>query len=912
MIWLWAFVGGLAGLALDHDYIFGPLVGAALAALVAMLFDLRRRLGIAEGTLSELRAGQTRDDTVRTPVAPAVAEVPPPYMGPHAARTSAPTAAPTKATAAPQELPPPLPTTATLQTTAPSTATPPPLLKTPPPPPKAASQEPAFIERVLAAIKRWFTEGNVPVKIGVLVLFAGVAAALRFAAAEGYFTLPIGWRLSLIATAALAGLGLGWRERTRRAVFGISLQGGSVGVLLLTVFASYRLYGLLPAGMAFAFVVVLVAGAALLAVLQQAMPLGALGFLGGYLAPVLLSTGSGNHVALFSYYAVLNAAVFAISWKQHWRLLNLIGFTFTFGVGAAWFERSYQPEMFWTVEPFLVLFFLFYVVIGFWYASRQSSDRKPWLDGTLVFGTPLVAFPMQSVLLQDNPMALAFSAIAVAGVYVGLLYWLRRHRDERLLTDAYAALALGFATLAVPLAFSAGTTTTLWALEGAAVAWMGLRQGRKLPWISGLGLQLLAAGAYLIGEFNGTGGDDWLLLNATWLGAAMLGFASIALALVQDRYKPLPMLPALLMCWGLGWWSLAGLTQISEAGDQFTNGDAEWLFAMTYLACSLLLAGGLRRWLDWPRLGWGMTLWALLALCCVPWAYDELDGVLTMRTLPVWIGYLAAWLIALWLNRAASDRSVSLTHGLGFWTVAFAVTLQINGELEAASGWHFLATIAPVWFLSLGFWRRPRWLAWPRVEAFENGYRMIWFGLALPLLALFWLAGLFQRGLAEPLPYLPLFNPLELGLAGIALLLWSYCRDRLPQVAKVTPLWVGAGFAFLTQATLRTVHHVHGESWSWNILDSGFAQTSLTVIWSLVGVIAWVAGSRLSRRPLWLAGAGLMGIVLLKLILIDRQYMGNIPGIVSFLAVGLLLVVVGYFAPSPTHGHDHDHSEESS
>ena len=42
-----------------------------------------------------------------------------------------------------------------------------------------------------------------------------------------------------------------------------------------------------------------------------------------------------------------------------------------------------------------------------------------------------------------------------------------------------------------------------------------------------------------------------------------------------------------------------------------------------------------------------------------------------------------------------------------------------------------------------------------------------------------------------------------------------------------------------------------------------------------------------------------MVVVLLKLVAVDRHYMGNIPGIVSFMAVGLLLVGVGYFAPSP-------------
>jgi uncharacterized membrane protein len=47
-----------------------------------------------------------------------------------------------------------------------------------------------------------------------------------------------------------------------------------------------------------------------------------------------------------------------------------------------------------------------------------------------------------------------------------------------------------------------------------------------------------------------------------------------------------------------------------------------------------------------------------------------------------------------------------------------------------------------------------------------------------------------------------------------------------------------------------------------------------------------------------------MGIVMLKLWAVDREYMGNLPGIVSFLAVGLLLVVVGYIAPKPPRSAD--------
>src|SRR5690606_4939961 len=103
--------------------------------------------------------------------------------------------------------------------------------------------------------------------------------------------------------------------------------------------------------------IVLVAGLGVLAVLQDARTLAVLGILAGFLAPVWLSTGSGNHVALFAYYAVLNAAIFAIAWMRPWRVLNLLGFAFTWGIGIAWGVLAYRPEHYASTQPFLLLFF---------------------------------------------------------------------------------------------------------------------------------------------------------------------------------------------------------------------------------------------------------------------------------------------------------------------------------------------------------------------------------------------------------------------------------------------------------------------------------------------------------------------------------------------------------------------------
>ena len=918
--WL-ALIGAWAGFILSGSRgLFGAVLGFLGLYLLLSFFELRRRADRLERELQALR-GTPAPPAADAKPAPAAGQVPPaqavqsrapmPSTAAAIPRVPAPTPAPTPVpapTPAPIPTPIPTPTPAEAETARAVAAS----IE------QAASRSgngsaagrdsfrkpsappPGRDGRFAASIKSWFTEGNVPVKIGILVLFAGVAAALKYAAAQGYFTFPIEVRLAVIAIAALFGVGLGWRARESRPAFGLSLQGGALGVLLLTVFAAFRLYGLLPPMLAFATVLVLVAGSALLSVLQRNMALAVLGFLGGYLAPVLISTGSANHVALFSYYGILNAAVFAISWKQSWRLLNLIGFAFTFGVGTAWGARYYRPDMFGSVEPFLVLFFIFYVAIGLLYVIAQTEHRRPWVDGTLVFGTPLVAFPLQAVLFKHDRMGLAISAMVVAVIYLGLVYYLRRRRDERLLTEAYGALALGFATLAIPLAFSASTTGTLWALEGAGVAWLGLRQDRRLPWLGGLLLQLLAAGSYVLSLFDRT--HDYLvpeplLMNAAWLGAAILAFSGYVLSLIHDRHRPGRALPALLFVWATLWWSIAAITQV----DQAERGIGLWQFLMLYLALTVVMASLLRGLLSWPRLNWLIALGALCGVAMVFYAQGEFGAPLAAPALPTWALLAVAMLSALWSGRRMVSGSLSTVHVLWLWTLVLAVSLQLehfSRVQQLANGWRFAADIAPLALLTLGLARRPQWFAWPRAELFE-AYRMGWFVLALPLMLAASLVGLFLEGDAAPLMYIPLVNPLELALLGLAALGWMFAHQEGAMSGSSRRLWFLAGFAGITMATLRTVHHWHGEPWGLAVLDSGFTQASLTVVWSLLGVGAWVLGSQRVDRRLWMAGALLMAIVLGKLVLVDRQYMGNSTGIVSFLAVGLLLVGVGYFAPSP-------------
>ena len=118
-----------------------------------------------------------------------------------------------------------------------------------------ASFEPSVFDKLLASAWRWFTTGNVPVKVGVVLSLFGVAFLVKWGIDRRLLVLPIELRLIFAALFGTGLLVLGWRLRTRMRTYALSIQGGGVGVLYLTIYASFALYDKLPAAVAFGLLV---------------------------------------------------------------------------------------------------------------------------------------------------------------------------------------------------------------------------------------------------------------------------------------------------------------------------------------------------------------------------------------------------------------------------------------------------------------------------------------------------------------------------------------------------------------------------------------------------------------------------------------------------------------------------------
>lgn len=764
---------------------------------------------------------------------------------------------------------------------------------------------PNAVDVALRTIKRWFTTGNVPVKIGVMVLLAGVAALLKYAGDQGWLRLPIELRLAGVAAAALAALVFAWRKRTSHRSFSLAVQGGAIGTLLLTVFAAFKLYGLIGAAPAFALSVLLVAGLGVLAVLQDARALAVLGLMAGFLAPVWLSTGSGNHVALFSYYAVLNAAIFAIAWMRSWRILNLLGFAFTWGIGIAWGVLDYQPAKYASTQPFLLLFFAFYLALPVLYARRRPARSRDRIDGCLLFGTPLVAFSLQAALLDGARMPLALCALGAAAVYAVLARALIHRERYVVLGQAHALLAVGFATLAVPLALSARATASVFALEGAALVWLGLRQSRRLPQFSGVALQLAAAVAFAIAIFIGSDNawkDAVAFANPTFMSALLLALAGFATAWAYRRMGTATGLAApVAYLWGMAWWCGNALSEV----EWFVVPEARADVLLAFVAMTGWLAAEVHR--RHPARALVLTTLVGFVLA-IPLAVAQGEAhaqPLAGYGALAWLAFAILGVRSLLCVRAAPDDRFAAWAQFAWWLV-WPTMLSIAANwlgvyFKLASGWQ-LALLALPWLAMFAVsQQRWQWLAAPLGERFDRLRTVLQTTLAV-VLGAGWVGALFESGSAAPLPWLPLLNPMDLIQVAV-LVLAARWLGSVQAPSRLTggrlPLLAGAGFVLVTCVTLRAVHHWGGEPWDSELPWSTLAQTALTVVWSVLGVAGWVSGSRRGQRLLWLAGAVLMGVVLAKLIVVDRGNLGNLLGIGAFIAYGLLCTLVGWLAPAP-------------
>ncbi len=840
--------------------------------------------------------------------------------------------------------------------------------------PKAPAT-PNIVETLITRAKDWLLGGNTVARVGTVVLFIGLSFLAKWAADNAL--LPPEFRLAAIGIVGIVLLVQGFRlaranaDNATRSNYALLLQGAGVAVLYLTVFAAYKLYAMIPPLAAFAMMALVCALSTLLAILANAQTLALVGFAGAFATPILLLTGQGSHIALFSYYLLLNVAIGVVAWLRAWRALNLLGFLSTFIVATMWGALKYAAEHYATTQPFLIAFFVIYVLIGLFYALRHSPSeanvKGHTLDGMLIFGTPIVAFALQTQLVAHIEYGAAISAVVLSAVYIVLAFSMRSrtHPLAQWLTLSYAALGLIFATLAVPLAVDGKLTAAIWAIEGLGVFWLAMKQKRWMGQAFGAAMQLLAAMAFLA-QYEHHVASVRPFANSHFIGTLMLALGSFAIswwAFASSREQhtppdestastpPTSVQPERREGSDLGGSnpSLRSVqtgvsvnTTLIDSGSVlfFLVGFAWTLFGVwsEVLSSALVLT-------DVTRFGWFTSSFLALAFCAfLAWRRTGWTSARypVIVVLPFLIACAALYVLAnpraplyfdllLWpacfVLHLIMLRGVDALSPARWWRAVHAgntllVILLIGGFLHRAANsgevrytdWAavilLLASTLTMMALASGrVWTAPA-TGWP-LARFQREYA-VHAGLFVAALTIIGalIVAITSRGNTTPLPYVPLLNPVDLCafLAIASVALWLKRLRASTLVSATSPLRGGmalgvlafAAFIVVNTVWLRFAHHFRDIAWNSSALaDSFFVQAGYSMLWTLLGVGAMVWAHKRVQRVVWQAGAALLALTVVKLLIVDLENSGGGERIVAFIGVGVLMVVVGYFAPMP-------------
>lgn len=310
--------------------------------------------------------------------------------------------------------------------------------------------------------------------LGVIAIFLGVSFFLKFAFENNLIGVT-----GRVVLGLFAGLGFviaGEVLNAKLEKYSWILSGCGVGILYLSIFSSFSYYSLIGVIPAFAFMFLVTCFSALLSIRYSALPLAIIGILGGFITPVLISSGVDNAVGLFSYIALINLGVLVISMFRNWRVLNLIGILGTIFIFLGWFSKYYNPgtnELF-IAELFLTLFLIEYLASTI-SGNLFSADDSTGNDLALLTINAFWYFGMSYYLLEpDFKVYLGLFTAVMAILYTALAYFsITMKSGDKKLSSFLGAISLVFLTLVFPVQLSGKWITVAWAMEALVLCSLG-------------------------------------------------------------------------------------------------------------------------------------------------------------------------------------------------------------------------------------------------------------------------------------------------------------------------------------------------------------------------------------------------------------------------------------------------------
>jgi len=797
----------------------------------------------------------------------------------------------------------------------------------PPRPPVSAEpvpipepEEPAWQKRLRAALsggdeaatfeeiigKRWMTWA------GGLALFVAVAFFVKYAIDKEWIGPTARVVAGVVFGLALLVAGDAFIRRQMRAL-GLGLIGAAgLPILYVSLFAAFQFYHLVPQPVAFGAMVVVTAGGMFLACRHDSLVVSFLAVLGGFLTPVLLSTGTDSRDALFGYLLVLDLGVLAVAFLRKWRALDVLAFIGTGALYAGWFAKFYAPAALVPALAWLGVFYAVFLLMPFGHHLRHRT-HAPVERFLVALSVAAGVFGYAHwMLFAKHKPALGFVALAMGACYaaLGILSRRRTPGDARS-PFAFLALAMLFAIISVPLHFGLNGITLVWAAQGVVLVALGYRFRYWPARLGGLAALALAVIRVLARHWPTYDEPFRLLLNTQFGVAVCVCLATAAFAGVhhwwRERGSRLDTVVKVACALAAGvlalimlhaefdsWFGFearrmgASARYLSDAA-----GIALWaLGALPFLAAGLWLRSQASRLTAVAALGVSALVALLLYGGTMPTGWHAFANLRFAATLlAVAAGFAHALALCRFRERCeAAERTVAETL---FVVAGACLLLALSFDLDhlVRTKYEARCAVAVLWALGAAAFVASG-LRWPSLPRRVAGLVVLAGAFVLatllfePYLVKKFTLYVNYRFLTCLLPVLATFG------VGWALRRWRRaCTDGEQYVAAVA-LWAG-GVLLLVLLSLEA--YLYAKSIATSAQRARWsAQMAISITWSVFAVAVLAIGFWKRVRAMRLVALGLFGVTALKLVIVDIAHIEQIYRILSFLVLGVLMIGASY------------------
>lgn len=318
-----------------------------------------------------------------------------------------------------------------------------------------------------------FIKQNVLTIIGIFTLVLGIGYFVKYAIDKNWIGESARMGIGFLAGFIL--IIIAHFIRKNYTIFSFIIMGGGIAVLYFTTTIAFREYHLFTQNTAFVITCAITLLSIFLSYRYNSETLIIFSLFGGFLAPLMISTGQSNYIFLFTYLSLLNIGMLITVYLKNWKSVGWIAFIFT----AIYLY-------FWTIEKtdltsiifYIVTYIIFYAFALQNYLKTNLLSKLDILMLVLINFSSIIGLVYIFSILRYEPLSIFPLSFALINVFFAFREYQNKKFERNY--SVFAGIGISLLTLAVALQFKTHLITSVWAIEASLLLYIWKKTGHSI------------------------------------------------------------------------------------------------------------------------------------------------------------------------------------------------------------------------------------------------------------------------------------------------------------------------------------------------------------------------------------------------------------------------------------------------